>query len=273
MFPYKKKKDDEKKNASLTKMFSEDNLEDCEVVKDCSHVDERINCMAIRGSCSKDEEKKRVQLFYIKVQAKKTKVDALFDPGSQVNMISKYLVKKLGLEIQPHPKPYPLRWVCKKVHMQVIHQCKLKFAINIDYIDDVVLDVVTLDVVGIVLGSPYLFDRDFFYHRRENKYHLVKDGKHFILKPHESKGKTPFMTMGDKSMTNDSKTLALLAITHQERDKCNQIVAAKSALKKSRHHKKKRATMGVQGPMGSHSSFAPIGGSQFSFIAFGGVVS
>jgi len=29
-FPYKKKKDDDKKNASLTKMFSEDNFEDYE---------------------------------------------------------------------------------------------------------------------------------------------------------------------------------------------------------------------------------------------------
>lgn len=37
--------------------------------------------IAMRGSCSKDEEKK-AQLLYIKVQAKKTKIDALFDLGS-----------------------------------------------------------------------------------------------------------------------------------------------------------------------------------------------
>ena len=50
---------------------------------------------------------------------KHTKVGTLFDPGSQENLISKSLVKKLGVETKPHLKPYPLGWVCdrEKIHV------------------------------------------------------------------------------------------------------------------------------------------------------------
>jgi hypothetical protein len=66
-------------------------------------------------SSSNDEshvdEQKRNELFHIRVLSKHTKIDTLFDPGSQVNLISEALVKKMGLETKPHLKPYPLGWV------------------------------------------------------------------------------------------------------------------------------------------------------------------
>jgi hypothetical protein len=57
---------------------------------------------------SHDDERKRNELFHIRVVYKQTKIDTLFDMGSQVNLISKALVKKMGLETKPHPNPYPL---------------------------------------------------------------------------------------------------------------------------------------------------------------------
>jgi len=110
----------------------------------------------MKGSSSKGEEEKKIQLFHIKVQTKHTKIDALFDPGSQVNLISELLVRKLELETYPHLKPYPLGWVSNLTMMQVIRKCKLNFAMNVDYIDEVELDIVPLNVAGIVLGSIYL---------------------------------------------------------------------------------------------------------------------
>jgi hypothetical protein len=46
-------------------------------------------------------------------------LDALFDFGSQGNLIAKYLVNKLGLEVQDHPNPYPLGWVNKDAEVKV----------------------------------------------------------------------------------------------------------------------------------------------------------
>ena len=43
-----------------------------------------------------------------RVVSKHTKIDTLFDPGSQLNLISESLFKKMVLEMKPHPKPYPL---------------------------------------------------------------------------------------------------------------------------------------------------------------------
>jgi hypothetical protein len=80
----------------------------------------------------------------------------LFDSGSQANLISEDIVKKLNLETIPHPKPYPLGWVCDNAKLQVTRKCILKFSITANFIDEVELDVVPLDICGIVLGSPYL---------------------------------------------------------------------------------------------------------------------
>jgi uncharacterized protein YydD (DUF2326 family) len=65
------------------------------------------------------EEKEMTKLFHIKIQVKKTKVDALFDFGSQANLIVEDLVNKLGLEVHDHPNPYPLGWVNKDVELKV----------------------------------------------------------------------------------------------------------------------------------------------------------
>ena len=42
-------------------------------------------------------------------------------------------------------------------------------------VDEGNLDVVPLDIYGIVLGSPYLYDSKAIFFRHENKYHLKKD--------------------------------------------------------------------------------------------------
>jgi hypothetical protein len=130
-------------------------------------------------------EKKRIDIFHIRIIPKHTKVDTLFDSGSQVNLISEAIVKKLNLETIPHPKPYPLGWVCDNAKLQVTRKCKLKFSITANFIDEVELDVVPFDICGIVLGSPYLYDRKSIFYRHENKYHLFKYGIEYIVRAHQ----------------------------------------------------------------------------------------
>jgi hypothetical protein len=70
-------------------------------------------------------------------------------------LISEALVKKMDLETKPHPKPYPLGWVCDKEKINVTKQCRVRFAIASKLIDEVYLDVVSLDICGIVPRSHY----------------------------------------------------------------------------------------------------------------------
>eukprot|EP01018_Ginkgo_biloba_P019707 Gb_27715 [translate_table: standard] len=95
---------------------------------ECScNVDEKVVCPTIHKTtnmANKDsiDEEERTRLFHVKVQVKKTKVDALFDTYSQANLIAEELVQKLGLETYDHPHPYPLGWVHKDVELQVKNQ-------------------------------------------------------------------------------------------------------------------------------------------------------
>jgi hypothetical protein len=114
------------------------------------------------------EEKEMTKLFHIKIQVKKTNIDALFDSGSQDNIIEVDLVNKLGLEVHDHPIPYPLGWVNKDAEIKVTNKCKIKFVVSVDFIDEVELDVVPLDVCGVVFGIPYMYMRDVIFMWRSN---------------------------------------------------------------------------------------------------------
>ena len=47
--------------------------------------------------------------------------------------------------------------------------------------------MVPIDICGVALGSPYLYDRDAMFYRREHKYHLKKEGVEFIVWAHKVK--------------------------------------------------------------------------------------
>jgi hypothetical protein len=57
---------------------------------------------------SPNYEKRRRDIFHISVVTKNTKFDSLIDIGSQVNIISEEVVKKLGLDTKADKNHYPL---------------------------------------------------------------------------------------------------------------------------------------------------------------------
>jgi hypothetical protein len=109
-------------------------------------------------------------------------------------LISKALVKNMGLETKPHPNPYPLGWVCDKEKLNVTKQCRVRFSIPSKLIDEVDLDVVSLDICGIVLGSPYLYYRKEIFFCHEKKYHLTKEGVEYIVRAHNMRVKTTLVS-------------------------------------------------------------------------------
>ena len=97
------------------------------------------------------------------------------------------LVERLGIETQENPHPYPLGRVRKDVELKVSKQCKFRFSINQNFVDEVVADVVPLDICGVILGIQYLYMRDSIFRRRHNHYRLVKDGKSYAINAHKDK--------------------------------------------------------------------------------------
>jgi len=112
--------------------------------------------MVLHNTPNVDEEKKWIEIFHIKVEAKKKMIDTLINFESQTNLIAKEYIRSLALTTQPHPHPHPLGWVHKTSKLEETWQWKLKFRINMEFIDEVLLDVIPLYICGIMIGSPYL---------------------------------------------------------------------------------------------------------------------
>jgi hypothetical protein len=101
----------------------------------------------------------------------------------------------------------------------VTRRSKLRFSITANYIDEVELDVIPLDICGIVLGSPYLYDRREIFHRHENTYHLVKNGFEYIVRAHTKKLNLSLTNAGQmKRIVNGSKNLVLFMIKPKDND-------------------------------------------------------
>ena len=103
----------------------------------------------------------------------------------------------------------------------VTWKCILRFVINSNFLDEVELDVVPLEISGIVLGSPYLYDRKFVFHSHENEYHLFKDGIEYFIRAHRKKTGLSLMHASEmKRIVNESQNLILLMI--KQRDVLNK---------------------------------------------------
>jgi hypothetical protein len=123
----------------------------------------------------------------------------------------------MGLVTKPHPKPYPLGWVCDKVKLNVTKQCRVRFAIASKLIDEVDLDVVPLDICGIVLGSPYLYDRTIVFFRHENKYHLTKGGVEYIVRAHNMRVNMMLVSAGQmKRLITTNKRYVLMVVKEKD---------------------------------------------------------
>ena len=105
--------------------------------------------------------------------------------------------------------------------MQVTRKCLQRFAINSNFLDEVELDVVPLEISGIVFGSPYLYDRKAVFHCHENKYHFFKDGIEYIIRAHKKKVGLSLVHASEmRRIMNASQNLTLLMI--KQRDVLNQ---------------------------------------------------
>ena len=207
-FPQLKPKGLQKKDAKKA-LVAQSSTE----VQGLTEPNKKINIMCRVGEVpEKDDPRER--LFTVKMQIKTTLVDAVIDSGSQKNLISQSLVNSLGLTTSKHPSPYPLGWIQKEGGLDIVQQCTFKFAFDEQYIDEITCDVVPLDVCHVMLGSPYLWDRDAVLYRREQKYSFVKDGRSFVIKSITSPliGSSLITATQAKRMVNASRKFVLIMV-------------------------------------------------------------
>eukprot|EP00253_Pinus_taeda_P020767 PITA_20767 len=91
------------------------------------------------------------RLFHSQMWVKGSPLQFIVDSGSQKNLISVEVVKRLGLPTTPHPQPYSIGWLHEGRDLKVRQQCRLPYSIK-PFINELLCDVTPLDVCDVLLG-------------------------------------------------------------------------------------------------------------------------
>eukprot|EP00253_Pinus_taeda_P003150 PITA_03150 len=89
----------------------------------------------------------------------------IVDTGSQKNLISVEVLKRLGLPTTTHPQPYTIGWPHQGRDLHVSQQCHLPYNIK-PFMDEVLCDIAPLEFCDVLLGQPYLWKRHAVYESR-----------------------------------------------------------------------------------------------------------
>ena len=109
-----------------------------------------------------DEPEEGELLFHSQMWVKDTPLHFIIDKGSQKNLISVEVVKRLALPTMSHPQTYTIRWLCQGSDIWVNQQCCLSYDIK-PFKDDLSCDASPLEVCNVILCQPYLWKRHVVY--------------------------------------------------------------------------------------------------------------
>jgi hypothetical protein len=112
-----------------------------------------------------DEPEEGEHLFHSQMWVKGTPLHFIIDSGSQKNLISVEVIKRLALPTTPHPQPYTIGWLHQGSDLHVSQQCRLSYDIK-PFKDEVLCDVSPLEVCDVLLGQPYLWKHHVVYESR-----------------------------------------------------------------------------------------------------------
>jgi hypothetical protein len=112
-----------------------------------------------------DEPEEGEHLFHSHMWVKGTPLHFIIDRGSQKNIISAEVIKRLALLTTPHPQPYTIGWLRQRSDLRVSQQCRLSYGIK-PFKDEVLCDVSPLEVCDVLLGQPYLWKCHVVYESR-----------------------------------------------------------------------------------------------------------
>ena len=130
----------------------------------------------------KEENNQRHNLFHTRGMIKDKLCSIIVDNGSCNNIASQELVERIGLKQRRHPSPYKIQWLNECGTLRVSNIVTVPFSIG-RYNDHVECDVVPMQACQLLLGRPWLYDRDVQICGRSNKVIVMYKGKRITLLP------------------------------------------------------------------------------------------
>jgi hypothetical protein len=115
-------------------------------------------------------------LFHSQMWVKVTPLHFIVDSGSQKNLISVDVIKRMALLTTPHLQPYTIGWLRQGIDLRVSQQCRLSYDIK-PFKDEVLCDVSPLEVCNFLLGQPYLWNFHVVYESMPHSFIITLNGK------------------------------------------------------------------------------------------------
>ena len=106
----------------------------------------------------------------------------IIDNGYFENLVSTEMVQNFGLETIPHPNPYQVYGLHKGV-IEVSKHYLVSFSIGKSYKDEVWCNVFPMKECHLLLGIPWLYERQPFYNGFKHTYYFKIKGKKIISAP------------------------------------------------------------------------------------------
>jgi hypothetical protein len=111
---------------------------------------------------------------------KGTPLHFIVDSGSQKNLISAKVIKRMALPTTPHPQPYTIGWLYQGSDLHISQQCRLSYDIK-PFKDEVLCDVAPLKVCDVLLGQPYLWKCHVVYESRPRSVIITLKRKLYMI--------------------------------------------------------------------------------------------
>ncbi|XP_051138119.1 uncharacterized protein LOC127256259 [Andrographis paniculata] len=143
---------------------------------------ESLVVLRMLGAVPKESEnfvdrvkEQRENLFHCRCKIGGKRASIIIDNGSCTNVVSWYVVDKLGLQTIKHPTPYHLQWMNSSGDMKITRQAKVPISIG-SYKDDVLCDVTPMTACHVLLGRPWQSDKGIIYDGKTNKVRFYDKG-------------------------------------------------------------------------------------------------
>ncbi|KAL5715946.1 hypothetical protein ACHQM5_017696 [Ranunculus cassubicifolius] len=151
-----------------------------------------------------DEDWKRTSIFQMLVRCGNQARKLIIDGGSCMNVVSTSTVERLKLPVQPHPHPYSVGWI-DSTSLSVTQRCLVSLSCG-TYTDSIWCDVIPMRVTHIILGRPWIYDRDVYHCGRENTYSFLFKSKKIVLKPMRTAEMEKYKVNKSKSHVGEKAT-------------------------------------------------------------------
>ena len=168
-----------------------------------------ISLCVLSITAEKEENGQRHNLFHTRGMIKDKLCRIIVDNGSCNNIASQELVNRLGLKPRRHPSPYKMQWLNDFSALRVTNIVTVSFSIG-QYNDHVECDVVPMQACQLLLGRPWLFDRDVQIFGRTNKLSFMYKGERISLLP-----LTPEEILKDDLKKKQRESENHLRVTHK----------------------------------------------------------